>query len=209
MTKIARTVTMACLLTLFSSCVSTGPQNARIVQAKNTYRQGIIIGGLGGAAAGAIIGNQRGGREERLKGAAIGFAAGVVSGALWANHVVNQRNRYANAELYLDDCIKQADHTLARSRAFNHTLASEIERTEQGDASIAASIADSNEVLASIKREIGMQKSALSRARGERAARPKIAVLERRIMSLESERGMLESHIRRLSKLRGQPIANR
>lgn len=69
----------------FSSCAEpTGP---------NTQR-GAVIGGLGGAALGGIVGHQSG---RGLEGAAIGGAAGAGAGALMGNaQDQEQRRRYNN-----------------------------------------------------------------------------------------------------------------
>lgn len=49
-----------------------------------TLEKGAVIGGLGGAGLGAIIGNQSG---QALGGAAIGGAAGAVAGAIIGNQM--------------------------------------------------------------------------------------------------------------------------
>jgi len=64
----------------FSSCAS-GP---------NTQR-GAVIGGLGGAAVGGIIGNQSG---RALEGALIGGAVGAAGGAAIGNSKDRQRRYY-------------------------------------------------------------------------------------------------------------------
>jgi hypothetical protein len=67
------------LLTIisFSSCAS-GPNAQR----------GAVIGGLGGAAVGGIIGNQSG---RGLEGAAIGAGLGALGGAAIGNSKDRQR----------------------------------------------------------------------------------------------------------------------
>ena len=64
----------------FSSCAS-GPNAQR----------GAVIGGLGGAAVGGIIGNQSG---RGLEGALIGGALGAASGAAIGNSKDRQRGYY-------------------------------------------------------------------------------------------------------------------
>ncbi|RYD65007.1 MAG: hypothetical protein EOP83_08370 [Verrucomicrobiaceae bacterium] len=76
---------VALALGLFTSC--SGPAGP------NTQR-GAVIGALGGAAAGAIIGNQSGHAGE---GALIGAAAGGAGGAAIGNaQDTENRRRYNN-----------------------------------------------------------------------------------------------------------------
>lgn len=64
---------------VFAGCVGTGP---------NT-QQGAVTGGALGALAGAVIGNNSGGRG--LEGALIGGAAGAIAGGTIGNSVDNER----------------------------------------------------------------------------------------------------------------------
>ncbi len=68
-----------------ASC-ATGPNAQR----------GAVIGGLGGAAVGGIIGNQSG---RGLEGAAIGAGLGAVAGNAIGNSQ-DQRNYYNNGRYY-------------------------------------------------------------------------------------------------------------
>lgn len=71
-----------CAFTLTNCAEPTGP---------NTQR-GAVIGGLGGAALGGIVGHQSG---RGLEGAALGGAAGAGAGALMGNaQDGEQRRRY-------------------------------------------------------------------------------------------------------------------
>jgi outer membrane lipoprotein SlyB len=71
-----------CAFALTNCAEPTGP---------NTQR-GAVIGALGGAALGGIVGNQSG---RALEGAAIGAAAGGGAGALYGNaQDQEQRRRY-------------------------------------------------------------------------------------------------------------------
>lgn len=63
------------------SCANTGPAT----------RQGAVIGGLGGAAVGGIIGSQSG---RGLEGALIGGAVGAAGGAAIGNAKDRQRRYY-------------------------------------------------------------------------------------------------------------------
>jgi uncharacterized protein YcfJ len=66
---------------LLLSGVSCGPNS----------QTGAVLGGLGGAAVGGIIGNQSG---RGLEGAAIGGALGAGSGALIGNAQDQRNQRY-------------------------------------------------------------------------------------------------------------------
>ncbi len=75
-------VSALCAFTLSNCAEPTGP---------NTQR-GAVVGGLGGAVLGGIVGHQSG---RGLEGAAIGGAAGAGAGALYGNaQDQDQRRRY-------------------------------------------------------------------------------------------------------------------
>lgn len=59
-------------------------------------QQGAVAGGLLGAGAGAIIGNQVDGKSG--EGALIGAAAGALTGALVGDHVDERRDRRAGKQ---------------------------------------------------------------------------------------------------------------
>ncbi|QTN31113.1 hypothetical protein HZ994_01820 [Akkermansiaceae bacterium] len=75
-------ISALCAFSLSNCAEPSGP---------NTQR-GAVIGALGGAALGGIVGNQSG---RALEGAAIGAAAGGGAGALYGNSQdQEQRRRY-------------------------------------------------------------------------------------------------------------------
>lgn len=74
-----------------SALAALGLSNCAAPTGPNTQR-GAVIGALGGAALGGIVGNQSG---RALEGAAIGAAAGGGAGALYGNaQDQEQRRRY-------------------------------------------------------------------------------------------------------------------
>ena len=74
-----------------SAFTAFGLSNCAEPTGPNTQR-GAVIGALGGAALGGIVGNQSG---RALEGAAIGAAAGGAGGALFGNaQDQDQRRRY-------------------------------------------------------------------------------------------------------------------
>jgi len=79
--------------TLFSATAAVGAlflSSCAEPSGPNTQR-GAVIGGLGGAAVGGIIGNQSG---RALEGAAIGGALGAGGGAMMGNARDQEQRRY-------------------------------------------------------------------------------------------------------------------
>jgi uncharacterized protein YcfJ len=86
MNKILSSILCASALMTLASCENTGP---------NT-QTGAVLGGLGGAAVGGIIGNQSG---RGLEGAAIGAGLGALGGAAIGNSQ-DKRNAQAQQQYY-------------------------------------------------------------------------------------------------------------
>jgi len=114
-------VSLLIVLIFMAGCAGTSDKT-------KTQNQGAGIGAAGGAAVGAIIG-QLIGRDTKstIIGAAIGGLAGAVGGGLYANHVVNQKGKYASEEAYLNDCIASADKVNTETQQYNDTLRSEMQ----------------------------------------------------------------------------------
>jgi len=114
-------VSLLIVLIFMAGCAGTSDKT-------KTQNQGAGIGAAGGAAVGAIIG-QLIGRDTKstVIGAAIGGLAGAVGGGLYANHVVNQKDKYASEETYLNDCIASADKVNTETQQYNDTLRSEMQ----------------------------------------------------------------------------------
>jgi len=81
------TLAIAALAALCSGCVGTGP---------NT-QNGAVAGGALGALAGAIIGNNSGGRNA-LGGAAIGAVAGAIAGGTLGNAADHEQGTVYRSE---------------------------------------------------------------------------------------------------------------
>lgn len=79
--------TLLCASSLFTLASCAGGPNSQT---------GAVIGGLGGAAVGGIIGNQSG---RGLEGAAIGAGLGALGGAAIGN-AQDQRNNQRRADAY-------------------------------------------------------------------------------------------------------------
>ena len=69
------------LLLLTTAATTVALSNCAAPAGPNTQR-GAVVGGLGGAVLGGIVGNQSG---RALEGAALGGAAGAGAGALFGN----------------------------------------------------------------------------------------------------------------------------
>ncbi len=179
-----------------------------------TRGQGAGLGALIGAAAGGAIGYATGGEEGALKGAAIGAAAGAVGGLLYANHVVNQKEKYADKEKWLDACIAQAKSVNEQTLTYNQQLRNDLAKL---DLQINALVAEyqqkksktaeykrkekyvvekyneANENLKRAKDEVKLQKHALAEARNEKEiSREKIQKMENEIESLENSVAKLD-----------------
>lgn len=79
-------------LIIVSGLCAFGLTNCAEPTGPNTQR-GAVIGALGGAALGGIVGNQSG---RALEGAAIGAAAGGGAGALYGNAQDQEQRRQYN-----------------------------------------------------------------------------------------------------------------
>jgi uncharacterized protein YcfJ len=86
-----KTLLLSCLAALSMASCAGGPNAQR----------GTVIGGLGGAAAGGIIGSQSG---RGLEGAAIGAGLGAVAGNAIGDSKdrENDRRYYSNGRYYND-----------------------------------------------------------------------------------------------------------
>jgi outer membrane lipoprotein SlyB len=92
-------------------CASTS--DGKLAQA-----QGTGIGALLGAGLGYAIGGGEGAKLGAALGAAGGFAFGT--------HIAKRKEQYANAELWLDACIAEANQTNQRAIATRGKLESRL-----------------------------------------------------------------------------------
>lgn len=202
-----------CVPVMLVSCVTNdgtthaSVHNPRVVAARHTYSQGLVMGTVAGAAigmgVGRIIANSRNAGAAPavvLAATLIGAAVGAAAGGLYAAHVVNQRNQFANAELYLDGCIAQARHSAQRATSYNATLADEIARTRKGDPAVRGMIEDSRAVLDSLNKEIDLQRRAVAQAQSENASPQRIQALNDEIVVLEKRRDSLQFYINGLNR---------
>lgn len=84
MQKLVGVAVAAALAVSLAGCATTGGG----IDPHSKTTQGAVLGGLGGAAVGAIAGP-----EKALQNAAIGGAVGAVGGGLIGNQMEKQENR--------------------------------------------------------------------------------------------------------------------
>lgn len=196
-----------CGLVVVSSCAtSTGDpsvyqarqdfQSRKKFETKNTYTQGILLGSLVGAAAGAVIGAQN---DRAVEGALAGGALGAGGGALYANHKVKQREEYAGKEYNLQVAIKNASSTRAAARKFNDVLASKIGAARADKASLEGTLASSRHVMKGLDQELATQKQALVDARAANLKSSDRSRLSSEIRGLQVQRNRLQDNIGKLT----------
>ncbi|OON67433.1 YMGG-like glycine zipper-containing protein [Hymenobacter sp. CRA2] len=101
------------------------------VQAQNKVSpqaKGAIIGGLGGAAAGAIIN-----KKNRVVGGAVGAAAGAGTGYMIGRNIQNKRKAQAAeaARVAAANRAERAERSAAAARAERNALAKRAEAAER------------------------------------------------------------------------------
>lgn len=96
-----------------------------------TVGEGALVGALGGAALGALLGG-----DDPLAGAAIGAAAGAAVGAGAGYLVAAQQEQYASAEARLNAQIEAAQRDAARYRTIVDTTRAVVNSHKQNIAQL-------------------------------------------------------------------------
>lgn len=193
---------ICCLLVVFwlAGCANMNDQT-------KTKAQGAGFGAAAGAAAGAIAGYLLDGEKGAIKGAGLGAAAGGIGGYFYGNHVANQKQKYADKEKWLDDCIAEAEAVNSQTRAYNQRLEREIYAINQEVLALKAEYRSKRSKTASYQKreknvlaiyeqaqknlkraqgEVTIQKQALASARNEqKISKNKIKQMETEIANLE------------------------
>lgn len=156
---------------MLAGCESMGPQT----------QQDAVVGGLGGAVLGGIIGHQSG---RGLEGAAIGGATGALVGGVYGNA---QDQRAAEKMAY--------ERQLAAERAESARLQAEAERAKL--MSYGYSV-DAPEVLAARQRAEALE-AQVAKLRQEQAA------ALQRAKEIEAYRAREAAAQQELIRLKGQP----
>lgn len=215
-------LTLCCALALqFSACATATRNTTRVHQARNqfqskvTYVQGIGLGAVIGAVAGAALGGLQvgGGRvgwnpRGAATGAAIGGLSGGTLGGLYAHQKVQQRRYYQGVEGTLDEAIARASTARREATQFNEVLSEELRSVRADARSQRAALNDARAVAQSLNGEIRQQQSNLAQARNLGVSPAERDRLESEIVGLQAERRQLEGYIDRLAPTRrpGQPV---
>lgn len=194
---------------VLASCAVHDPEVAgardQFLKTRKTYLTGAAIGTAAGAVSGAGIGYLADGRDGARSGALIGGAIGLVGGLVHAHHVVEQRRAYSDAAAHLGDCTRVAEEQRANARNYNRTLDRRISEVRRDDAMVRGTIQDSNKVRSRLQEEIRLQEQALAQARREGVGRVKAQNQQAKINALKAEENRLDAHIERLSAESGEP----
>lgn len=173
------------------------------VEGTKTRVAGALLGALVGAALGAALGAAGGGSSTAMAtGVTAGVALGTGAGVAYAETVIKERQEYADASAYLTAYGLALDAQVKNARDFNDVLGNELTMVTVRGEDIDAAIRDAEEVRAKIDEQIGLQKQALEKARGENVDEGVASGQEARIVQLEAEETRLAAHIDRLSALR-------
>lgn len=132
--RFSAVVSVITLIAFFTGCAET--KDGRATQA-----QGTAIGTVLGAGLGAGIGYLAGGSQGAVAGAIIGGVAGGSLGFAYGTNVARQKAKYANAEMWLNDCIASAKQANHKAYAYNDSLSKKVAAL---DARTKAAIASNN-----------------------------------------------------------------
>jgi len=205
MKKALTHISIFTLIIGMTSCATTSHdpsvRQARdgVLKTRTTYLQGAALGALGGAGAGAIIGNQTNNDRGAEIGAIIGGVGGAFAGLAYAQHVVQQRQYYQDAASYLTDCTRVAENRRSNVEKYNSTLSSRTASIRKDQQMIRGTIQDSNQVLAQLREETQRQETALAQARSEGVSSSLIRKHEKKISALKAEERRLVAQVENLS----------
>lgn len=121
--QFSKIVSLITVIAFFSGCAETK-------DAQQTQAQGTALGAAGGAALGALIGYATGGASGAAQGAIAGGIAGGALGFAYGTNVANEKAKYANAEVWVDNCIASAKQANKKAYAYNSSLTNKIAALE-------------------------------------------------------------------------------
>lgn len=133
---------VAVLAIFTNSCAQTA--DGRLAQG-----QGTAIG----AIAGGLLGYAIGGEQGAVAGAALGGAGGFAYGT----HIANKKAKYSSTELWLDDCIKDAETKRSAAAAYNQKLDGRLAALQREIR--AARAANDKAKLNTLKQQINTEKN--------------------------------------------------
>jgi hypothetical protein len=162
--------TLAAAALLFAGCETTGPDT----------QQGAVLGGLGGAALGGIIGHQSG---HALEGAAIGGGLGALAGGVYGNAEDQRRAEKLAYERQL--AADRAESARVQAEADRARLLSSGYSTEAPEVLSAKQRAETLEAqVAQLRKE---QAEAIQRAREIEAYRAREAAAQEELIRLKAQ----------------------
>lgn len=164
-----------------TSCSSTS-------DGTTTQIQGTALGTLGGAAVGALAGLAIGGNTKSVvTGLAVGAAAGALSGFVWGNSVVKQKEAYASTEQYIQANNTQLDNRINQTRQYNQNLSKQVASLKAQNKKL------SQREKANVQKGISLinQDLATARIAKQDASGSELAELNRKIDALNNEKDVL------------------
>ena len=143
-THALRSIAAITALSLFTgsmtSCATTSMSDRT-----RTITEGIVAGGLGGAAIAALITQIfKGNSEQTIIASLIGAGVGSVALGLYGQSVANQKQRYIALNAYLQNEIDTLENTLTAAELYNDQLSVAVRLKETGLAQMQSDIALAN-----------------------------------------------------------------
>lgn len=181
-------------------------------------KQGAAVGGLTGAALGALIGSGVAGKGKRTEGALlgglVGGLAGLVAGQQVGDYVHEKKKDYRTERDFLVAQVEESRRTREQVERLNKGLETDVARLQERRDAAAAQAAE----LARIKRDaaaldadlatvdrgldrlIDVNEEAIRTADASRSAE-ELRQLREEIESLKAERQRLEAHREALARV--------
>ncbi len=192
-----------------------------------TKAEGTAVGAGGGALLGGLLGVAFGGGDGALIGAAAGAVVGGAVGYAYGTHVANEKDKYVEAEDWLDACVDSLNETNKETMEYNLELSKNIKDMDATTAQLVtdyenkkvkksvlkkekkkvdATLEEAEEKLAKANFELENQLTVLEETKREvgqdeytKALDEKIAELKIHIEDLESQTEELASLSSRMS----------
>jgi hypothetical protein len=171
------------------------------VEGGKTRAQGLLIGAAIGAVLGVLLSLALGIDVTGLA-AGIGSGVGAAAGIAYAEYVIRERQKYADASAYLAARAAVLDSHIEAARNFNGILAGEMGSLRTDQEKLDAAIDDAERVAERMRVELAVQRETLEQARRDRVPDGELSQQEMRIDLLRAEESRLAAHIERLSDIK-------
>jgi uncharacterized protein YcfJ len=172
--------------------------SAPAVEGAKTRAQGAVIGALVGAAIAVAVSAALGVDVTPLA-PAVGAGVGTLVGIAYAEHVVHERQAYANASAYLAARRAALSSHIAAAHKFNTVLDHELTSLATDHTQTESAIDDADKVRQRLREEIEREEDALTKSRQEGVSEGDVSQQEQRINDLRAEESRLATHLDRLS----------